>query len=73
MDVRTGQNVRMATSATGVVFPPRTDPATLPWFARRAEELGFDSLWLIEDFLTGGLTMAATARAVTHGCASGSG
>jgi 5,10-methylenetetrahydromethanopterin reductase len=66
-DVRTGQNVRMATSVTGVVFPPRTDPATLPGFARRAEELGFGSLWLTEDcFLTGGLTMAATALAVTE-------
>jgi 5,10-methylenetetrahydromethanopterin reductase len=65
--LRTGQNVRMATSVTGVVFPPRTDPATLPRFARRAEELGFDSLWLIEDcFITGGLTMAATALAVTE-------
>jgi 5,10-methylenetetrahydromethanopterin reductase len=59
--------VRMATSATGVVFPPRTDPATLPRFARRAEALGFDSLWVIEDcFITGGLTMAATALAVTE-------
>jgi 5,10-methylenetetrahydromethanopterin reductase len=52
---------------TGVVFPPRTDPAALPAFARRIEQLGFDSLWLIEDcFLTGGLTMAATALAVTE-------
>jgi 5,10-methylenetetrahydromethanopterin reductase len=59
--------VRMATTATGVVFPPRTDPATLPRFARRAEELGFDSLWVVEDcFITGGLTMAATALAVTE-------
>jgi 5,10-methylenetetrahydromethanopterin reductase len=66
-DLRSGQNVRMATTATGVVFPPRTDPATLPRFARRAEELGFDSLWVIEDcFITGGLTMAATALAVTE-------
>jgi alkanesulfonate monooxygenase SsuD/methylene tetrahydromethanopterin reductase-like flavin-dependent oxidoreductase (luciferase family) len=59
--------VRMATSATGVVFPPRTDPATLPRFARRAEQLGFDSLWVIEDcFIAGGLTIAATALAVTE-------
>jgi 5,10-methylenetetrahydromethanopterin reductase len=57
----------MATTATGIVFPPRTDPATLPRFARRAEELGFDSLWVVEDcFITGGLTMAATALAVTE-------
>jgi 5,10-methylenetetrahydromethanopterin reductase len=60
-----GTLVRMPT--TGVVFPPRTDPATLPGFARRIEQLGFDSLWLIEDcFLAGGLTMAATALAVTE-------
>jgi 5,10-methylenetetrahydromethanopterin reductase len=59
--------VRMATSATGVVFPPCSDPATLPRFARRAEQLGFDSLWVIEDcFIAGGLTVAATALAVTE-------
>jgi 5,10-methylenetetrahydromethanopterin reductase len=51
----------------GVVFPASADPADLPAFALRVEELGFDSLWLIEDcFLSGGLTMAATALAVTE-------
>jgi 5,10-methylenetetrahydromethanopterin reductase len=50
----------------GVVFPASADPADLPAFAVRVEELGFDALWLIEDcFLSGGLTMAATALAVT--------
>jgi alkanesulfonate monooxygenase SsuD/methylene tetrahydromethanopterin reductase-like flavin-dependent oxidoreductase (luciferase family) len=50
----------------GVVFPAAADPADLAVFARRAEELGFDAVWLIEDcFLSGGLTMAATALAVT--------
>jgi 5,10-methylenetetrahydromethanopterin reductase len=50
----------------GVVFPASADPADLPAFAVRVEELGFDTLWLIEDcFLSGGLTMAATALAVT--------
>ena len=59
------QNVRMPT--TGVVFPPRSDPSTLVPFARRVEELGFASLWVVEDcFLAGGLTMAATALAVTE-------
>jgi 5,10-methylenetetrahydromethanopterin reductase len=54
-------------TTTGVVFPPHLDPRTLPGFARRIEELGFQSLWVIEDcFLTGGLTMAATALAVTE-------
>jgi 5,10-methylenetetrahydromethanopterin reductase len=50
----------------GVVFPASADPSDLPAFAVRVEELGFDTLWLIEDcFLSGGLTMAATALAVT--------
>lgn len=52
---------------TGVVFPASADPAGLPRFARGAEELGFDTLWVIEDcFLSGGLTMAATALAATE-------
>jgi alkanesulfonate monooxygenase SsuD/methylene tetrahydromethanopterin reductase-like flavin-dependent oxidoreductase (luciferase family) len=60
-----GTLVRMPT--TGVVFPPRADPAALPQFARRVQELGYDSLWVVEDcFLAGGLTMAATALAVTE-------
>jgi alkanesulfonate monooxygenase SsuD/methylene tetrahydromethanopterin reductase-like flavin-dependent oxidoreductase (luciferase family) len=38
------------------------------------EELGFDTLWLIEDcFLSGGLTMAATALAVTESIGVGVG
>ena len=58
----------------GVVFPASADPADLPAFARRVEELGFDSLWLIEDcFLSGGLTMAATALAVTESIGVGVG
>ena len=51
----------------GVVYPAFADPAGLPAFAVQVEELGFDSLWVIEDcFLSGGLTMAATALAVTE-------
>jgi 5,10-methylenetetrahydromethanopterin reductase len=50
----------------GAVFPAAADPADLAAFATRAEELGFDAVWLIEDcFLSGGLTMAATALAAT--------
>jgi 5,10-methylenetetrahydromethanopterin reductase len=50
----------------GAVFPAAADPADLAVFASRAEQLGFDAVWLIEDcFLSGGLTMAATALAVT--------
>jgi len=58
----------------GVVFPASEDPAGLPAFARRVEELGYDSLWLIEDcFLSGGLTAAATALAVTESIGVGVG
>jgi len=48
------------------VFRPEWPPEELPEFARAAERDGFDELWLIEDcFLVGGLTMAASALAVT--------
>ena len=58
----------------GVVFQPEWPPEELPAFARRAERDGFDELWLIEDcFLTGGLTMAAAALAVTERLAVGIG
>jgi alkanesulfonate monooxygenase SsuD/methylene tetrahydromethanopterin reductase-like flavin-dependent oxidoreductase (luciferase family) len=51
----------------GVVFPAHAQVETLPAFARRTEELGFDELWLVEDcFLSGGLVMAATALAATR-------
>jgi 5,10-methylenetetrahydromethanopterin reductase len=56
-----------ASPRIGAVFPAAADPADLAAFARRAEELGFDAVWLMEDcFLSGGLTMAATALAVTE-------
>lgn len=59
---------------TGVVYPARADPAALPEFAVRVEELGFDTLWVVEDcFLSGGLTMAATALAVTEAIGIGIG
>jgi 5,10-methylenetetrahydromethanopterin reductase len=51
----------------GVMFRPEWPPEELPAFARGAERDGFDELWLVEDcFLAGGLTMAATALAVTE-------
>jgi 5,10-methylenetetrahydromethanopterin reductase len=59
---------------TGVVYPAHADPAGLPAFAVHVEELGFDTLWVIEDcFLSGGLTMAATALAVTESIGVGVG
>jgi alkanesulfonate monooxygenase SsuD/methylene tetrahydromethanopterin reductase-like flavin-dependent oxidoreductase (luciferase family) len=51
----------------GAVFPATALPEELPSFAARIEELGYDELWVIEDcFLSGGLTLAATALAATH-------
>jgi 5,10-methylenetetrahydromethanopterin reductase len=48
------------------MFRPEWPPEELPRFAREAERDGFDELWLVEDcFLVGGLTMAATALALT--------
>ena len=49
------------------MFRPERPPEELPEFARAAERDGFDELWLVEDcFLAGGLTMAASALAVTE-------
>jgi 5,10-methylenetetrahydromethanopterin reductase len=62
------------TCRIGVVYPAHADPAGLPAFALRVQELGFDALWVIEDcFLSGGLTLAATALAVTESIVVGVG
>jgi 5,10-methylenetetrahydromethanopterin reductase len=51
----------------GAVFPAGALPEELPSFAARIEALGYDELWVIEDcFLSGGLTLAATALASTR-------
>jgi 5,10-methylenetetrahydromethanopterin reductase len=51
----------------GAVFPARAPVESLPAYARTVEAAGLDELWLVEDcFLSGGLTMAATALAVTE-------
>ena len=50
----------------GVVFPAQADPRRLLEFSKEIEAAGFDELWLVEDcFLSGGLTLAATALATT--------
>jgi 5,10-methylenetetrahydromethanopterin reductase len=50
----------------GVMFRPEWPPEDLPRFVQQAERDGFAEVWLVEDcFLVGGLTMAATALAVT--------
>lgn len=53
--------------ALGAVFPAQAPVESLAAFARTVERAGLDELWLVEDcFLSGGLTMAATALAVTE-------
>jgi 5,10-methylenetetrahydromethanopterin reductase len=55
------------TPRIGVMFRPEWPPEELLEFARGAERDGFAELWLVEDcFLVGGLTMAASALAVTE-------
>lgn len=51
----------------GVLFLAPWADERLPGFARDAERDGFDELWLAEDcFAAGGLTLAATALALTE-------
>jgi 5,10-methylenetetrahydromethanopterin reductase len=51
----------------GVLFPALWPDERLPAFARAADRDGFDELWLAEDcFAAGGLTLAATALALTE-------
>lgn len=50
----------------GVMFRREQDPATLPAYAQRAEQMGFDQLWIVEDcFYLGGISQAAIALATT--------
>ena len=50
----------------GVLMPGNTRPADLPAFARRAEDLGFDTLWVVEDcFLGGGIAQTVAVLAAT--------
>jgi len=54
-------------TSLGVMFRREQAPETLVRYARRAEELGFDELWVVEDcFYLGGIAQAATALAVTE-------
>lgn len=56
-----------ARTTFGVMFRREQDPATLAGYARRAEAIGFDQLWVVEDcFYMGGLTQAAIALAATE-------
>ncbi|ANS65039.1 oxidoreductase [Streptomyces lincolnensis] len=51
----------------GVMYDRDWDPAGLPEFARRAEELGVDDLWVVEDLgWNGGVSAAAVALGATR-------
>ncbi|MGC4108784.1 MAG: LLM class flavin-dependent oxidoreductase [Thermomicrobiales bacterium] len=51
----------------GVMFRREQHPASLIAFARRAETMGFDQLWVVEDcFFMGGIAQAAIALAATN-------
>lgn len=51
----------------GVRFQPSWEPERLPHFAREAERLGYDELWLSEDcFWSGSIALASAALAVTE-------
>jgi 5,10-methylenetetrahydromethanopterin reductase len=53
--------------AIGVMFRREQHPGSLAAYARRAEALGFDQLWVVEDcFYLGGVAQAAIALASTR-------
>ena len=54
------------TAHVGVMLPRDLPAEQFVDFARRAEELGLDELWVVEDLgFRGGIAQAATALAVT--------
>ncbi len=58
----------------GIMFRREHAPEDLPAFARRAEQAGFDELWLVEDcFYASGIASAAVALACTDRIAVGLG
>ena len=51
----------------GIMFRREHAPEALPEFARRADEAGFDELWVVEDcFYGSGIASAAVALACTE-------
>ncbi len=55
------------TTAVGVLLPRDLPAALFRAYAVRAEQLGFDELWVVEDcFFRGGIAQAATALAATE-------
>jgi alkanesulfonate monooxygenase SsuD/methylene tetrahydromethanopterin reductase-like flavin-dependent oxidoreductase (luciferase family) len=65
---------RARSSKVGIMFRREHRPEALPDFARRAEEVGFDELWVVEDcFYGSGIASAATALACTNSITVGLG
>ena len=53
-------------AAVGVLLPRDLPAAEVLPYARRAEELGFDELWVVEDLgFRGGVAQAAAVLAAT--------
>lgn len=53
--------------AVGIMLPRDLPAGRVAEFARSAEQLGFDELWIVEDcFFRGGIAQAAVALAVTE-------
>jgi alkanesulfonate monooxygenase SsuD/methylene tetrahydromethanopterin reductase-like flavin-dependent oxidoreductase (luciferase family) len=60
-------NQHLPEKSLGVIFHPTFPPESLAEYARRAEQAGFDELWLWDDcFLPGALTSAAIALQATR-------
>jgi len=58
----------------GVLMPGDTRPADMLAYARRAEDLGFDTLWVVEDcFLGGGIAETVAVLAATSSITVGIG
>lgn len=59
--------VAMSRARIGLSVPPQLPPADIPAYARRAESVGFDELWLAEDcFFAGGIAAVSAALASTR-------
>ncbi|MFV0254214.1 MAG: LLM class flavin-dependent oxidoreductase [Beutenbergiaceae bacterium] len=64
----------IATGRVGVMLPRDLPADQFVPYARRADEAGFDELWVVEDLgFRGGIAQAAAALAVTHRIAVGIG
>jgi alkanesulfonate monooxygenase SsuD/methylene tetrahydromethanopterin reductase-like flavin-dependent oxidoreductase (luciferase family) len=51
----------------GIMYRREHAPESLPLFARKAEEAGFDEIWVVEDcFYASGIASATAALAVTN-------